>query len=166
MTALAWVIGLGILGYFLFKSSSLRKYTAVGAGVLIILGLAGSAVYWGVSSLMEQKAKKLITAEQLEQIDFKLGELSAYWDLTGQIKNNSTHTLTGLTIKARAYDCPTESTSPDCEIIGEDDDVYISVVVPPGQTRKVDSIVSFYNMPSVKKHFVWAYEISEIKGEW
>lgn len=164
MNTLAWVIAFGIVGYFLYKSAKFRKYSAIGAGGLFILGLIIGGVMWAYESFTENQAKSLISADQLELTDFNLSQTYSSWNIKGQIKNNSSYSLEGITLKVRAYDCPTESTGPGCEIVGEDDDVSMYISVPPGQIRQTDTYVSLYNMPSIKNHFVWAYDIVEVRG--
>lgn len=164
MDTLAWVIAFGIVGYFLYKSPKFRKYSAVGAGGLLALGLVIGGGMWAYSSYTENQAKSLISADQIELIDFKLFQIYGSWKISGQIKNNSPYSFEGITLKVRAYDCPTESTGPDCEIIGEDENASMYIEVPPGQIRQTDTYVSFYNMPNIKNHFLWAYDIVEIKG--
>lgn len=164
MDTLAWVLAFGIVGYFLYKSSKFRKYSAIGAGGLLALGLLIWGGMWVYESYTERQAKTLISADQLELTDFKLSQTYGSWNISGQIKNNSSYSLEGITLKVRAYDCPTESTGPDCEIIGEDDDVSMYIDVPSGQIRQTDTYVSLNNMPNIKNHFVWAYDIVEVRG--
>ena len=165
MTALAWVVAFGIVAYFMYKSPKFRKYFAIGLGCLIAASLTIGGTVWYFSNLKENKEKSLINVDQLELTDLTLGQQYSSWGITGKIKNNSSYILEYLILKVTAYDCPTDVIDVNCEIVGEDDGVHLSVTVPPGQLRKIGSgYVSFFNMPTVKNKFVWSYEVLEIKG--
>ena len=166
MTALAWVIGLGILAYFLSKFSKFRKYFLITIVGIVGLGIIASGLYWGITYLIERNAKSMISADQVEMTELKLwAQYASSWSISGKIKNNSAHILDGLTMKITAYDCPTNLVTPECETIGEDPEVYVSVTVPSGQVRQLDrGYISLNNMPTVKNTFLWTYELTEIKG--
>jgi len=167
---MAWVIGIGILIFLCIKFPNFRVF-AIGIAVLIVLVIA----YFIFSSQHDQEVRKtLITKDQIEltNLNLKTGSISNYYYLTAGIKNNSTHELTGINLTVKAYDCPGTSITSNCEIIGQDDNVDISVDVPANQVRAINSdnyavnggSVSLDSMPRVKGQFLWSYDITGITG--
>lgn len=157
---MVWVVGLGIFALLFFAFPAFRAVTAVTIGLGVLAGL-----YFYVNQQQEeQAAKKLIAADQIEFRSLRLTSTVSSYKLLGEVRNNSLHELTSATLNLKAYDCPAQSITPDCSIIGEDDDVYVSATVPSNQVRAVDAYVSFYNMPEVKGHFLWSYFIAETRG--
>ncbi len=167
---MAWIIAIGILIFLGLKFPAFGKF-AIGIGILIILAIA----YFIFSSQHEQEVRKtLINKDQIELtgLTLRTGSISNYYYLSAPaIKNNSSHELTGMTMVVKAYDCPGSSITPECSVIGEDNNVDIYVDVPAGQTRAINNdggyvtnggSVSLNNMPRVNGQFLWSYDISEI----
>jgi hypothetical protein len=161
MTAIAWVLGLGIFAVLFAKFPKFRLAMAI----LLALGvITGLGIYW-YTVHQDKISKSLISPDDIELKNLSLRSLNDSYLLYGEIKNNSEYNLTSITLEFTAYDCPTDEITPDCEIIGEDE-VYSFVIVPAGQVREIDgAYLSFYNMPTVKGSFQLEHKVKEIRGD-
>lgn len=156
-----WLLGIGLFIVFWFVFPPFRKFALV-VGGLIVLVIVGFIVY---SNHEESVSKSLIQPSQIQLINLRLGQQYSSYQLSGEVKNNSTHTLFDVYLKVTAYDCPTSEITPSCTTIGQDNNVNISVNVPSNQVRAIDyAYVSLYQMPQVKGTFLWAYEITGTRG--
>lgn len=146
---------------FWFVFPPFRKFALV-VGGLIVLVIVGFILY---SNHQESVSKSLILISQVQLNNLRLGQEYSSYKLTGEVKNNSSHDLFDVYLKVTAYDCPESSITPSCITIGQDDNVNISVNVPPNQVRAIDyAYVSLYSMPKVKGTFLWSYEITGTRG--
>ena len=59
-------------------------------------------------------AKSLVNVRQLEITDVRLGNSYGSYHVTGRIKNNSPHTITGISARVQFRDC-----NPDCVVVGD-----------------------------------------------
>lgn len=170
---MTWIIAIGILLFLGLMYPHFGKVALMGVGAVILLIVV--AFWWiYVSSSNEQKAaESLISPAQLELINLQLFRpssggygyvTSSGYNLTGEIKNNSSHTLTSANVAISAYDCPSDTIDAQCETIGESD-VYLSITVPPHQRRSITNETAYFNdMPSIKGNFLWSYEITETRA--
>ena len=168
-----WIIAIGILLFLGLMYPHFGKVALMGVGAVILLIVI--AIGWMyVSSSNEQKAaESLISPAQLELINLELFRPTSSggyppppgWNLTGEIKNNSNHTLTFAEVAITAFDCPEDTLTPQCETIGESD-VYLGISdVPPHQRRSITNVTVYFNdMPAIKGNFLWSYEITETRG--
>jgi hypothetical protein len=121
------------------------------AVIVIAVILVAIVVFWiQADKHREAKSHALISLSQIELQEVRVGKSS--WGVVGNVKNNSTHTLTGFTLRITVRDCPENV---DCIVIGEGD-VDILVTVPPGQLRSFDGFLNLSNMPTPKKP-TWNY---------
>jgi hypothetical protein len=156
-----WLLGIGLFIVFWFIFPPFRKFSLV-VGGLIVLVIVGLIVY---SNYKESFSKSLIPTSQVQLIDLRLGKQYSSYQLSGEVKNISEHTLFDVYLKVKAYDCPGSEITSSCTIIGQDNNVNISVNVPPNQVRAIDSAyVSLYSMPKVRGTFLWSYEITGTRG--
>jgi hypothetical protein len=152
---MAWLIGLGIVAFLCYAFPTFRVI------ILVIGGIAVLGISWLLydSNQQQQVAKTLIPSNQIELINLKLGS----YRITGEVKNNSQHTLTGVDLLVKAYDCPSSAITTECITIGEDK-VSFFATVPPSQLRAVDSSVYWSNLPSIKGVFLWSYDVTDTTG--
>jgi hypothetical protein len=155
---MAWLVGLVVAIGFVWLLIVSPRFRV--AAIVVVGGLA-AIIFFYISSENQRQAKShtLITPSQLDLNGVTLSGRSDFWDINGTIKNNSAHTLTGLTLKVTVSDCAS-----DCIVVGEDDSVYVSVTVPPSQLRTFHASVYFNNMPTPKK-LSWNYQFVETTGQ-
>jgi hypothetical protein len=108
-----------------------------------------------------------VPLNQVELTDLRLSKGFSLYKLSGNVKNNSTHHLQSITLLVKAYDCPSNTITSDCQIIGEDDRVSTYVDVPPNQVRALNDVtfVKLDNMPQVKRTFIWSYDLTGTIGK-
>lgn len=160
---MVWVIAVGLIIIFWFIFPPFRKFVLVVGGLLVV-GII--IVLVGINN-KEQTAKSLIPSSQIALVNLELSrDYGGGYELSGEVQNHSSHELTSATLDAKAYDCPTNSITPNCTVIGEDKNVYVFIDVPSGQVRSInDTYVDFYGMPSIKGHFLWNYTITGTEGQ-
>lgn len=159
---MAWVLGLGIFAFLLFKFPAFRTGTLIvgGLGALLIVG----EIYSEQSN--QKAAKALIPKAQLDLNNIRLANSYSSYTLTGEVRNNSPHELTSIRLAVTVFDCPSMSIASDCTTIGEDKDVYVSLDIPPQQVRAITSAyVTLRDMPPIKKNFLWSYSVIETTGK-
>jgi hypothetical protein len=100
-----------------------------------------------------------VYGDEVEVTNLRLKKQYSSYELTGEIKNISPSILDAVVLKIIAYDCPESTITAACVIIGENDDVYIPVTIPPNQVRAILKYVSFYDMTQLKGRFLWTYKI-------
>jgi hypothetical protein len=154
---LAALIAVLVFGWLLVRFPRFRITV-----IVVVVGLVAIVIYL-INSENERTAKShsLILPSQLEFRDVRLQQTYGSWKNTGNVKNNSAHTLTDLKLKVMVRDCDDSSA---CTVIGEDDDVFVWVTVPPSQLRSFDTLVSLRNIPTPKK-VSWNYQIVQTTAE-
>jgi len=151
---MGWLVAIIALLLFVWLLVTFPRFRI--AVVLVVIGLAAIVLYWiKIENDREAKSHSLISQSQLDFNDVTLRQSYGSWTVTGTVKNNSPHTLTGLTFKITVRDCP-ENTA--CVAIGEDNVEIYSVTVPPSQLRTFEGFVLLSNMPTPKK-LVWNYQL-------
>lgn len=159
---MAWILGVGLLVLFCLLFPAFRKFAliAVAVIILVIVGFVANDKH------QQQVAKSLIPISQVQLSGLALKHDYSSYSISGEIRNNSNSLLTDITATVKAYDCPENIINSSCTVIGEDDYVnLLTGTVPPNQVRAIDNAyVSFYNMPTVKGNFLWAYEITGTQG--
>jgi hypothetical protein len=99
---MVWLLGIGLFIIFWYVFPPFRKFVLVVATVLVLL-FAGYALYLNHEEAVE---KSLIPFSQVELT--KLG--LEHGRMSGEVKNNSDHSLSSLDLEIKAYDCPTSLT--------------------------------------------------------
>src|SRR5258707_14679873 len=101
---MALVLGLGIFGFLFFAFPAFRTVALVAGGLCVL------AIAWVFLSDQNSTnaAKRLIPVTQLELNNLRLPKSYSFYELTGEVRNNSPHVLTGLTLVVTAFDCPNE----------------------------------------------------------
>jgi|SRR5208283_3778327 len=156
-----WVLLIGLFIVFWFIFPPFRKFALVVVGIIVIV-IAGFILYFKHE---ESVAKSLIPISQIQLNDLHLIQEYSSNKLTGELRNNSNHDLFDVYLKVTAYDCPESSITPACTAIGQDDNVNISVNIPPNQVRAIDNAnVYLSSMPKVKGTFLWSYKIIGTRG--
>lgn len=156
-----WLLGIGLFIVFWFVFPPFRKFALI-VGGLIVLVIIGFILN---SKHEESVSKSLIPISQVQLNNLHLVQEYSSYMLTGEVKNNSSYDLFDVYLKVAAYDCPESSITHSCTTIGQDNNVSISVNIPPNQVRAIDhAYVSLYSMPKVKGTFLWSYEIMETRG--
>ena len=163
---MGWIFALGIIGIFVFiliKYPKFRKVVLAGIALIVV----GIFLYIGNGKLQENRSRNLIPFDQVQIDNFRLKRDDSSSKLSGEITNKSAYDLTDVFIKVTAYDCPGDKITKDCRVIGEDDDVDLSVSVPSGQVRALSEYGNYVylgNMPPIKGNFYWTYDITGTKG--
>ncbi|MEX0931849.1 MAG: hypothetical protein WDZ88_03820 [Candidatus Paceibacterota bacterium] len=135
----------------------IQKTLLISTGLFVVV-VIGLLVYFENNKEFEPTIS--IDDVEIRNEYLKLREFP-YWTFVGEAKNNSSTTVDSLSFKIRAYDCPTDTVGPDCEIIGEEV-VNTYVTIPEGQVRRFVDMVTFTDMPVPKNEFKWAYELINI----
>jgi hypothetical protein len=126
-----------------------------GTVAFITAALVAIVAFWiRADKDREVKSHALISISQVELRDVVLRKPSVFWEVAGNIRNNSQHTLTGFTMRVTVNDCRIAA---DCIVIGEED-IDIRVTVPPTQLRSFDGSPNLSNMPTPKKS-TWDYKL-------
>ena len=107
-----------------------------------------------------------------------------FYTLTGEIKNDSTHTIDDVMVGVKAYDCPTDTIveplqlslkdngtrnpqTAGCTTIGEETD-YLKVKrnvygqispVSPNEVLEASANLDFAGMPPIRGYFKWSYVV-------
>lgn len=158
---LAFVILIGILIFLGLKFPAFGKFVLIGGGIIVLLIVI--FFWWTISDSNDKQkvAQSLIQPNQIEATNLTMKKGFSLYQLSGEIKNNSSYELTDLTFAIKAYDCPSDTITNDCTIIGQDDDVSTYIDVPPNQVRAINdaTYVNLDNMPAVRGNFLWSYSI-------
>jgi hypothetical protein len=163
----AWVIAIGVLIFLGLRYPAFGKSALKIGGVLVLVAVVGVASIIYSSNQKQEAAKSLIPLNQVELNNLRLSKSFSLFQLFGEVKNNSTHRLQSITLSVKAYDCPNNTITADCQIIGEDGNVYTYINVPPNQVRALNGVtyVHLDNMPKVKGTFLWSYDLTGTIGE-
>ena len=166
MEWIAVVLAFSAVTYFCIISRSFRR---IMLGILALAAVVG--VIGGIYAYVEQvrSTKKraieasLITSSDLEfsQMNAKRPAYSSYWDVTGVVKNNSSHEVKELTLTVTISNC--DDTNTNCTIVGSDD-ATDWVVIPPGQARQMKLLAGFDNLPTLE-NWRWQYSVKSIVAE-
>jgi hypothetical protein len=158
---MVWIIAIGILIFLGLKFPQFGKFTLIGGGIIILI--IALIITWSISdSNQKQKvAKSLIPVNQIELSNLRLNKGFSLYQLSGEVKNNSAYQLEDITLAVKAYDCPGNTITNECTIIGEDDDVSTYIEVPSNQVRSLNDVtyVNLDNMPPVRGNFLWSYDL-------
>ena len=153
--------------YVLIRNPEFAKRVALGVGVLLVLGVGAGVATYLYYEREDARAKSLIKADQLRLEAMMLSEpfryetyVSDYWDLKGDITNNSEHHVKRIELKIQLQDCPQPH---NCMTVGEDDES-IWTDIPPKQKRAFSGAVSFKNMPKLTS-WTWTYRVTEVRAK-
>src|SRR5450830_312982 len=161
MLTMVWLLGIVLFIVFWFIFPTFRILVLAVAGI-IVLFVVGFIVN---SNHKESVQKSLIPISQVQLNDIRLTHDSYSYELKGEVKNSSAYKLLDIYIKVTAFDCPELSITPTCTTIGQDDNVGISLNIPPNQLRAINyAHVNFSDMPKIKGNFLWSYEITGTRG--
>jgi len=137
--------------------------------VAVLVGVAAFAIYLAGQAALSREieaSKHRISSSEIQLVDLDLRHQNqAKWDscmLIGRVRNHSLrHTLRRVSLKITLRD---KLPSGESEIIGEED-AYINVTVPPGQTRELSTYVYFAHLPAPRGQFSWSYVITELEAK-
>ena len=161
-----WIIGIGILVFLGLAYPAFGKFALIAGGILALVFVIFIVWTLSESSHQQQVAKSLISPDQISITNLRLSKGFSLYQLSGEVTNNSSHELTDLTFAVKAYDCPGNTITSDCQTVGEDDNVSTYIDVPPGQVRSLNNVayVNLDNMPPIKGTFLWSYNIVGTMG--
>jgi hypothetical protein len=161
MTWIAGIVVVLALVWLSLKSPGFRVF------VLVAVVLVGAGIWWFVS---RQEEKARLASELIKPSEVQLSDLSLRDSVgtrkvfTGRVKNLSTaYTLSTISLRLTAYDCPGQEVTKECDIIGQAD-VTPALRVPPGEVRTFDEYVSFANMPKAR-NFRWSYVLDSVRAQ-
>jgi hypothetical protein len=161
---MTWIAGIAVVVALVWLSLKSMAFRII---LLVVAVLAGAGV-WLFEERQAERAKlaeELIKPSDVELADLTLRDgVGTRKAFAGRIKNLSTaYTLSAVSLRLTAYDCPGEEIGTMCDIIGQAD-VTASVRVPPGQVRSFEQYVSFSNMPQ-PRNFKWSYDLDSVRAE-
>lgn len=172
---MVWVVSIGILLFLGLLFPAFGRVTLLIGGIVLLV--VGGGIFLIISSSnqtqlqyeQQQKAgATLISTSQLEFSGMQLSNQYGYPNLSGEVKNDSSYILTGLTMGIKAYDCPTSTITPSCTVIGEDPSLQVGLDVPPGQAREITNTSYTYlnlgDMPKPAGQFLWSYTVTGTEG--
>lgn len=150
-----------ILLLALVISSLVMRFSRV-AAVLIIVVVAVIGLFAWQQEREIQASRHRIPADQIELVDFKLGNPSRdTLQLTGRIRNHSTrYAVRELGLKIIIDDC----LNGHCDTVDQAR-IIISEPIPPGQARDVSRRVVFESLFKPKGKFVPHYQITYIEAK-
>jgi len=161
---MGWLIATIVVLFFvwlLVVSPWFRRFAVV---VVVVIGIG---IWWFVS---KQEEKARLAAERIKPTEIELTDLSMWnsygtsYQVGGKVRNLSPHyTVSRITLKISAYDCPGDEITPQCDVIG-DQTVSAYLGVPPGQVRSLDEYVYFSNMPASVRNFRWSYYLADVEA--
>lgn len=145
---------------------------ALAAGAVLVTGTL--LFLWhnerGAAKQAAEQARdaRPIARSQVELRHLTLGRReggAGAYALGGEVANNSGRTLTGLTLDVRVYDCPRDVITSKCVVISENQDVSVSLDVPPHQVQPIaPTAVDLSGVPTVMGHFLWSCTLTGATG--
>jgi curved DNA-binding protein CbpA len=144
------------------RSGLFRAFKVIAMCLVALVALAGVGLF-GLRAHLEA-SKHRITPSEIELVDLALKENYGGWSyqLTGRIRNHSVrYTVQTVLLKLTMREIQSPAAS---EIVGEDN-VFLIVSVPPGQTRNVSGYVRFRDLPKPSGRLEWSYTITQITGQ-
>jgi hypothetical protein len=161
---MTWIAGIAVVAALVWLSLKSMPFRIV---LLVAAVLAGAGIWWFEARQAERVrlAEELIRPSEVELAELTLHDaIGTRRVFAGRIKNLSpAYTLSAVSLRLTAYDCPGEEIDAACDIIGQAA-VTASVRVPPGQVRSFEQYVSFANMPR-PHNFKWSYELDSVRAE-
>jgi hypothetical protein len=115
--------------------------------------------------------ERTITLDELQIDDLRITHnWSEYSDdlviasVHALVTNNSQHHLGNFNIRLVMHDCPGDTISDNCRIIGDETE-RMGAGIPLGQVRSLESSeFRFYNLPTINGNMHWEYTILDIYG--
>jgi len=156
---MGWLFAIGVL-IAVIAFPRFRK------AVLALVGVGAIALFiiYQQSEREQAAAKSRVKPQEVEFTDMRLGrsQYGSSYQLTGRVRNlSTTYSISSLTLRIVLRDCITPQ---DCSTVGDRNE-YVIVSVPPGQTRGVDELVYFSDVPAFRGSFAWSYSVTEIKAK-
>ena len=144
-----------------------RALQIVGFVVVLVVCLVGVAMYLSAENNRRyeermERSRSLISTEQIDASDWQIfASDDGAWRVQGKLINKSDHTIEGLTLNTRVFDC---AKGEECPAIG-DARTEVYVTVPPGQARPIEQFILFSPRPVVEAG-MWhsAGQIVEIRA--
>lgn len=160
---MAWifVIVAGLLLGALLIGSHVARAALIAVAVLL-----GAGAIWMIYAehVRERDARILITPQQVELRAPSVERRGGLYYLVTAAKNLSeAHSIAALKIRVQALDCPSETVTDACEIVG-DQIVSLTLNVPPQQVRGIQELAPFANLPQVR-FMLWSFEVAEVRAE-
>lgn len=165
MEAVAIVIAIIALIYFLLKSPPFRLITAI----IIFCGVMIGVISWAYYAYQDHqrdkqyaKARELIFMGDLETTNFVLkSSTKSYFDLVGIVKNNSKYAVESIQFLVTIQNCDEKQSN--CVTVGEE---YASATanIPSKQAREINTLISFKNLPELK-NYNWKFVITSVTAD-
>jgi len=174
-----WLLAGVVVLWLAIVSPTMRQVLAA----LVWVAILGALLLFGWINHLERRrgieaeaARKRIPIARIDLVDMRMGTEGSFVSLTGRVRNNdSLHTLTGLELRLRVFDCrpnvagATASTRPSsaepvCDTVGDTTET-ISTNVPPGQARDFDESVWFRDLQTSRVKRTWNYELLSVSGQ-
>lgn len=157
---MAWVIGIfcGLLFLsilFRFPLQTIGFVALIVGGIWLLIDTNAKN-----NARKYEQARTLVHANQLSLSGFFLSKTYGSWKLTGNARNNSTHTVTQIELMITLQNCPTPNS---CVTVGQNTATEY-VTIPPNQMRAIEAYVSFPNLPPLEQ-WTWNYHIQSIAAQ-
>jgi hypothetical protein len=159
MIAMGWLIAIVVLIAAIVFPGVRKVLLAV-----IAIAALGLLVLYLNSEREEAASTSRVKASEVEISDLRLGraQYGSSYQLTGRVRNLSPRfTVTSLRLRVLLQDCLAAN---DCSTVG-DSTAYVSLSVPPSQTRAIDDSVHSSDVPPLRGTFRWSDELSEIQAK-
>jgi len=133
---------------------------ALGVTLICLLGAIGFII-WQDTRERELESQRIPLAQaQLSHMQVRPGLNSRSFVVTGRLQNNAqSFTILSATIQATIEDCHVM----ECEIVGQEE-VDLSLEIPPNQARDFSVTIPFPMMPKIIGEPTWRYEIERIRA--
>ena len=133
--------------------------------LLILIGIIGVGLFalYENQRMEEQASRNRVTNKDVYLTELRLVPRSPdAYTLVWRLRNGSSQfSIQSLQIRLKLRDCVSKN---QCETIGETTQ-YLSLSVPPGQTRGVDERIYFSSVPRLKGNLEWDYAVVEIRAK-
>jgi hypothetical protein len=159
---MGWIVGLAVGGFLVWLVIRSPGFRKAALGVLILLGV-GIAYYVYLQSEKQYDAITLIKPSEIALTDVTMDRDGVGSTLKATVRNTSMHALESLSLHIKAFDCPGQEVSAECDTIG-DQTVSAYVPTPPGQVRSISEYVFFANMPKAR-NFKWTYAVTAVRAD-
>jgi hypothetical protein len=152
-----WLVTiLAVIAAFLFPKFRNALLILIGA---VAIGLF--ALYEN-QQIEDNASKGRVTDTEVQLTELRLVPGYGSYTLVGRLRNSSARfSIQSLQLRVTLRDCVSKN---QCETIGQATP-YLSLSVPPGQTRGVEERLYFSSLPKIRGNLEWDYAVVEIRAK-
>jgi hypothetical protein len=139
----------------------LPKFRRVlGMTLVVLLGAVGVIVWQDTKERALEFQRIPLAQTQLSHMQVRPGLNSRSFVVSGRLQNSDqSFTILSVTLRATIEDCHLA----ECEIVGQEE-IEISLEIPPGQARDFSVTIPFHTVPKIIGEPIWRYEIVRVRA--